>query len=380
MEIVYSLKARRFAPAYAGLLTNLLSACSHQHGAIPAEHWMMATPDGLRPALTMEYQRQSGERVTVVSDAPTKYIPPKDIVGIPWGTKLAVVKASRPELTQLGEGSTVTWVGKVASVDMDCVGYSHDPKNPGGCTQVRIDQRSVGGGLEAMGEYMEPRAAIKFHDTGGLLYPVVLEFCANYPNGSLPKTLHNDLALCGARMIFSARTDPGSKSLEHDDDEQAVDPEDDESVQHMPNYKRVLFALIRTHGFPKGYERKPTIIIEAADGTKIVTQHKQRMLQYLWCGATGDDRSIAPGCEASISYSYDPNSGIGMVLFATYRLFAYAEARHARCDVNNLWYRALHDDGMNRHEFPREDSGEIRADCRATASVLPAKERAMFAP
>src|ERR1700722_5136239 len=380
MEIVYSLKARRFAPAYAGLLTNLLSACSYQHANIPGEHWMMATPDGLRPALTMEYQHQSGERVTVVSDAPTKYVPPKDIVGIPWGTKLTVVKADRPELTLLG-AATVTWDGKVASVDMECEGYSSDPKKGMGCTRMRIDQRSVGGGLEAMGEYMEPRAAIKFHDTGGMLYPVVLEFCANYFNGSLPKTLHDDLALCGARMIFSARTDPGSKSLEHDDDEQAVDPEDDESVQHMPNYKRVLFALIKTHGFPKGYERKPTIIIESVDGTKIVTQHKQRMLQYLWCGATGDDRSIAPGCEASISYTYDPNSGIGMVLFATYRLFAYAEARHERGDVNNVLYRALHDEGMNRREFPRENrGGKFCAGCRATASLLPAKERAMFAP
>jgi hypothetical protein len=378
MELAFSLKARRFAPAYAGLLTNLMSACSHQHGGVQAEKWMMTTPDGLVPAVTMEYQRPSGERVTVVSEAPKKYIPPKDIVGIPWGTKLTVVKAGRPELTLLG-AATVTWAGKVASVDMECEGYSRDPKNPG-CTQVRIDQRSVGGGLEAMGEYMEPRAAFKFRDTGGLLYPVVLEFCANYPNGSLPKTLHNDLALCGSRMIFSARTDPASQSLEHDDEE-ATDPEDDESVQHMPNYKRVLFALITHYGFPKGYQRKPTIIIEAADGTRIVTKHKPKLLQYLWCGADGDDRSIAPGCEASISYTYDPNSGVGMVLFATERLFAYAEARHAQGDVNNLLYRALHKDGINRREFPHENrGGEICADCRATASLLNAKERAMFAP
>ncbi len=70
-----------------------------------------------------------------------------------------------------------------------------------------------------------------------------------------------------------------------------------------------------------------------------------------------------------------------MVLFATERVFAYAVARHEQGDVNNLLYRLLHDDGINRREFPNDNhGGEICADCRVTASVLPAKERAMFAP
>ncbi len=103
---------------------------------------------------------------------------------------------------------------------------------------MRIDQRSVGGGLEALGEYMEPRARPSSSTRPeGCFIRSCWNSAPTIRTDRYPRTLHNDLALCGSRMIFSARTDPASKSVEHDDDEEAVDPEDDESVQHMPNYK-----------------------------------------------------------------------------------------------------------------------------------------------
>ncbi len=76
MELAFSQMARRVAPAYAGLITNLLSACSHQHGGVQAEK---LDDDDARTGSSlpsaMEYQRPSGERVTVVSEAPKNIHP-----------------------------------------------------------------------------------------------------------------------------------------------------------------------------------------------------------------------------------------------------------------------------------------------------------------
>jgi hypothetical protein len=315
------------------------------------------------------------------SDAPSvpppgvarHFKPPTGFYGYPWGTPLTVIEADHPGLTML-TSQTVEWGGKTQSINMECAQY--DPK--GNCKRFELEQYTAGGGVEAFGEYYDPAYGYRYKDTGAFMHPAIMEFCAHY-GGSIPKTLHADLKLCGVRLMYY--TEPTKRADTSAPNEVGNANEADSPSNpyyNAPNYERVLLSLIHSYGYPHGYRKTARVIVEAADGIRITSRHKPRFLDYHWCGIK-DDRDISPRCDATVSDVFNPDDGWGVVLFSTPPVYAYAVARHDMGDVDNLIYRLLHDRGMNKLNFPSDlGLGDGCLDCRPESEPMAAKLRAMF--
>jgi hypothetical protein len=281
-------------------------------------------------------------------DIPQTYVAPAGWDKYPWGTPLSVIEAERPDL-QLLNAKTVKWNGKARDVHVECVSFD----KMGNCTRANIGQDMEGGGAEAFGEYVDLGIGMKDAKTGAFLYPAILEFYAHY-GASIGKTLHKDLKFCGIRLVYF------SQPVAEDSDEKAND-------------ERVLQFLVRNYGFPNRYHRWPRITVESMDGqTKIRSKHKPKFIDYRW--------GYGPGEHATIVNTFHPGTRYGLVLIATSDVYEYAEAAHELGDVNNLWYRLLHD-GLNVHEFePHGGIADMDLDARPESSPMDKRTRAMFEP
>ena len=61
---------------------------------------------------------------------------------------------------------------------------------------------------------------------------------------------------------------------------------------------------------------------------------------WRWCPAR--DRAFHTSCEASVTLTIDPKSGVGTVLYATPLLWEYAYARENNGFKGDKLYRVLH--------------------------------------
>lgn len=286
--------------------------------------------------------------ITLDAASPIKYVPPPTFFGIRWGSLLSEAAAQRPGL-ELKFVGTPSWPGKARA----SIGCRRETAQ--GCVEPEFSQRVYGGGIEVMAEYTVPTLGYRLAEIDVLIYPVYYNFCA-HPNGfGVPKTIRNELRLCGGREVFN--DDPN-------------ETRESETAGKAPVYERVLSNLIAHFGYPDGYQKRGDIFIET-DTARVRLPHKRRYLQYQWCGVR-EGRAIHPSCISTVTYVYDPANGAGAVLYATPPLYDYAEAAHYS-EPNNKLYAALHAGGLNRHYFAQ--SGALFcATCRPELRIGPMSE------
>lgn len=251
-----------------------------------------------------------------------RYAPPTGFGGYNWGTPLRAFKARLdpdPLYAQIAYSQ-----GKVTDMDMQCVPST----NPLIACDLEASlrtyyERREGEGYHALAEYIIPEQGFHLRNADVMLHPVTYMFCANWAHRE-PKSLHDELKLCGIRFYFRSENEAELTAVSDD---------------VLTNYERVLDWLRAEHGDPERYSRRGRVIIRTPNEV-IAPPRKRRFRRWEWCSVRG--RELAPSCDASIVLTIDLQSGTGMVLFVTAPAYAFAYARRYGGADDDPMYQLLH--------------------------------------
>ncbi len=252
-----------------------------------------------------------------------KYVPPKGFAGYTWGqsfTEFDRLK-SNPVTLQVAYSR-----GRTQSVEYFCTATQTSDCDLGLALNT-LRQKVQGRGFHLFSEFVVPNQGFRFESTGVVLYPVTYQFCARWDGQSSkpPEDILQRMELCGMRMVFKSQTFAELATLE---DEQ------------LTNYELVLEELIRKFGKPAKYFRKERVVIETSEG-KIADARQRRFKTWRWCPPVGF--SFVPTCDASIVLGFSPESGNGVILYATPSVWEFADARENTTPGSDPMYKFLHD-------------------------------------
>jgi hypothetical protein len=132
------------------------------------------------------------------------------------------------------------------------------------------------------------------------------------------------LKLCGVRMVFKSETYDQLKSL---------------SPDHVTTYEHLLSDLIDKYGEPEGYSMFGHVTVRGAEG-QFSDPRERTFPTWRWCRPI--DRAIAPKCDASITFGFNPESGNGVILFATPAVWEFAYARQNSQRGGDPMYKFMH--------------------------------------
>jgi hypothetical protein len=184
-----------------------------------------------------------------------------------------------------------------------------------------------------LAEYQVEQQGFQIRGTAAVFYPIYWQFCAtNWGGftGTLPQDIQQRLKLCGVRLLFRGETFEELQRINDD--------------EYVTVYEHVLHHLIDLHGEPDGYGKRGHTIITTPN-ERIAAPRKRRFREWRWCRVRGSD--LSPSCSASIVLAFDPQSGWGVVLFATKAVWEFAHARHHGGAENDPLYKLLH--GLARY-------------------------------
>lgn len=217
--------------------------------------------------------------------------------------------------------------GKTTLVGMECIS--------GGMAACSLEsslrtlrQKTEGDGFHALAEYYVAAQAVRFGESGAVLFPVFYQFCAHWRgfSGEVPEDVQSRMRFCGLRMLFRSQTAQEAVASQNADD-------------LVTDYDRILHELIDAYGEPDNYEKRGLVIIATPDG-KVVKPRDHRFDEWRWCSLQSD-RDIAPDCKASIVLAFDATTGWGVVMYATRPLWEFAYARHNGGAEDDPLYRLL---------------------------------------
>ena len=323
------------------------------------------------PPQSSDSQGLQADESTPLPGVPRTYVAPQGFNGDEFGMTLSELKSRHSRLTEIGEPTAVEWRGQSRSVDFS--GCMQVDQSSGGCKQPVIGADVETGGTVLLAEYAVAApyegytAAYLFSDTGGVLAPVIIDVCAQYPGHGdrvIPNTVQQDARVCGFRGFHHTYVD------EYQDTGATRSATDD----RVPMYERVFRGLVNVYGYPSHYRPMGRIVIEWPDGTRLTSDPTPRYIDYHWGRGSP---------EVSIDYAFNPKDGAGMVFIADRRARFYAQVRHDMGDVNFILWRLHQPGGMNRRELPsRFQHGSLAMtefDAREEPGQLSARVRELLA-
>lgn len=304
------------------------------------------------------------------ADRAAPYHPPTGFNGLSWEAPLTTLQGAK-----LLRASTVTDArGNVTR--QRCT------ETPGGCasSDPRSDQDVEGAGSFAVAEYSRDPDSNPWATSLVALHSASYLFC-DEGSGPIRADVKQHLRFCGARIFYRSETTQQLDAL----------PAEFES-----NHARVLRHLLREHGPYDGY-RAPRGSISAGEVSEpereradtsrsgkagAAAQTVSRVIRLRWC-APADRDALLPDCPATITLLFIPDTGWGMVLFATDGVYKLAGARHALRDENNDLYMALlspvpDQPTSRRNNQCIRNTGSLV--CQGRGEVMSEKERQRFEP
>lgn len=340
--------------------------------------WVTTTDEGFQPVSAPEDDSGDGPPVPGPGVSP-RYRSPASVFGNPWGTPLTTLEARYIGLRLLA-AQTVEWTPRQTDIHGECIEFT----NYGGCKNFSFSSWTEGGGIEAYAEYYSPYLGYRDDETGAFYYPVIFQVCASY-GGSIQKTLHQDLQLCGVRLGYYSHhdtdTDPNTLGEQVLHSFGANLPQEPDSLH---NDERVLKAVFRDFGYPPGYKRPGEITVVSPDGTQLPPEQKPPpVLDYRYCGVNNAFDPI--GCKASVTLVYNPQEEWGFVEFAAPPLYRYADASYQMGDVDNRMFNILHGIPLRHHQHQgitvqRGSLGQTCLECRPEMHGMAKKVIDMFQP
>jgi hypothetical protein len=280
--------------------------------------------------------------VTFVAAAPAaetkhvRYVAPEGFAGHTWGD----LRSTFDRLPEKPIGVGAGWMRSIEKQqDFTCVPLSAPGPTMSGAvdacdfqaTLLRLRKTFEGGGTYVLSEYTIEGQGFRFGDeTNGVqLYPVIYEFCANWPGATSKRGIEppNFDALnkfCGMRFLFDSETREQLRALPQD---------------HVTTYDRVLELLVAKFGRPNGFLRRGRVLIETLEGESNDAAERKFSI-WRWCPAVGD--GLKTTCPASVTLSLDPTTGKGSVLYSTPLLWEYAYARENFGFKGDRLYKLLH--------------------------------------
>jgi len=256
------------------------------------------------------------ESAPVLPKAPRRYQPPEGFAGHAWGE-------ARREFDRLpGQAQMIraAWTrGKERIPEFICTGFAMNGSFSSSCsvgdilTAIQAARTGPeGAGFHVLSEYKIDSQGFRFTESGVTLHPVLYQFCANWNSVErvAPANFDELNQFCGVRMLFDSESLAQLREL----------PED-----HVTRYELVLAELISSYGKPAKFLRRGKVSIQALDDESAGRSgHDRKFSTWRWCPAM--DRNMKAGCDSSIILSIDPESGRGVVVFATPALWRYAWA------------------------------------------------------
>ena len=189
-------------------------------------------------------------------------------------------------------------------------------------------RRVEGGGFYVLSEYAIPDQGFRYDDEkGGItIHPVVYEFCANWDSTKkqVPPNCDAVNKFCGMRLQFQSETREELRKLPAD---------------YVTVYDRMLDRLVGNYGRPVNFVRRGHVFIETEDRESLEPKDR-KFSTWRWCPAR--DSAFHTECEASVTLTIDPSTGVGTVLYATPLLWEYAYARETNGFKGDKLYRVLH--------------------------------------
>lgn len=321
-----ALGGRRRAGGYASITVSMLAF------ALLAPYWAQAAD-----APTSAQTGSSSERAQNKKAPAAKYIAPQGFASYKWGDPLKSFERLKenPVTLQLAysEGRREVLDFMCAPTgSMQTLGSAQAGGGAGSmdsCDYQRalstVRQRTDGRGFHLFGEFVVPNQGFRLESTDIVLYPVTYQFCASWKGGEKsPEEMAELLTFCGMRMVFQSQTQEQMETM---------------SSEERTTYERVLEHLIGKYGKPKGYKPGQRVIVETADG-RFADPRSRRLDTYRWCPPTGG--RFVPTCEASIVLGFSPESGNGVILYATPAVWEFAYARDQSVQGGDPMYRFMH--------------------------------------
>ena len=260
-----------------------------------------------------------------------KYVAPTGFNGFPWGElRTSPAFAQLPE-SPIGVGAA--WMRPVQTdLTYTCMPGSALSGDLTACdtlaTLQTVRRRFEGGGFYVLSEYKieDQGARVGKGDNAVLMHPVIYQFCANWDatKSAVPPKFDEYNKFCGMRMLFK------SKSRE----ELAHLPSD-----HVTNYDRVFEHLVGMYGKPDRFRQRGVVTVETQDGENN-DQRERKFRVWRWCPAW--DRGVHTKCPASVVLSFDAESGTGMVMYSTPKIWEYAFARQNYGFKGEKLFKILH--------------------------------------
>jgi hypothetical protein len=231
---------------------------------------------------------------------------PNGFAGHPWGKPFVEFERLKQHPVSL----QVAYSGMETTTELRCI--------PTATSECDLDmalatmyQRRTREGFHLLAEFVVPNQGFRFKGGAVDFYPVTYLFCAKWhgQTSKPPKGIENELRLCGARMVFSSQTEEQVRQM---------------SDSQLTGYELVLEDLVRLYGKPYLYFRRPRVIVET-EGGMAAEPRKRSFKVHRWCPPVAG--GWVPSCEASIVMGMSPESGQGVVLYATPAIWAFARAR-----------------------------------------------------
>jgi hypothetical protein len=265
---------------------------------------------------------ENGNVALPASKKPVKYVSPKGFAGYTWGQSFTEFDRLKPNPVTLQVAYSG---GRTQSVEYFCTPTGTTDCDLGSALST-LRQKVQGRGFHLFSEFVVPNQGFRFESTGVVLYPVTYQFCAKWDGESSkpPEDILQHMELCGVRMVFRSQTLAELATL---------------TDEQLTNYELVLEELIRNFGKPAKYFRKERVVIETPDG-KIADPRERRFKTWRWCPPIGF--SFVPTCEASIVLGFSPESGNGVILYATPQVWEFADARENSTPGSDPLYKFLH--------------------------------------
>jgi hypothetical protein len=256
------------------------------------------------------------ENAPVLPEAPRRYQPPEGFAGHTWGQ----TRATFDRLPEQAQTIRAAWTrGKERIPEFICTGFAMNGSFSSSCsiTDILAAVQAArtgpeGAGFHVLSEYKIDSQGFRFTDSGVTLHPVLYQFCANWNSVKREEPADFDELnkFCGMRMLFETESLAQLRDL----------PDD-----HVTRYELVLAELISRYGKPAKFLMRGKVSIHTMDDTASERSgHDRKFSSWRWCPAK--DRSMKTSCPSSIVLSIDPESGRGVVVFATPALWRYAWA------------------------------------------------------
>jgi hypothetical protein len=261
--------------------------------------------------------------MAVAADKPARirYQAPAGFAGHVWGD----LRTSFPKLPAKPTGIGTSWMQPVVTERrITCTGDCDINE-----ILFSVMERREGGGYYMLTEYEAPDQGFQWgSDTRLQFYPIVYQFCANWWGAKTvtAKNFNEYEKFCGVKLTFYNETVEQLRRLPPD---------------HTTTYDLVLEKLLAKFGKPeRGFMKRGKVIIETADDGTFMQAYDRKFRTYRWCPAF--DRRLHTPCEASVTLTLDPVSGIGAVLYSTKVLWQYAYAQQNFGEKGDPLFKILH--------------------------------------